>query len=121
MAARDLRASRRYATALFQTAQKQKSLDAVQKDRFLKRALVFKATKHFEFVEMQEEEHMSLLISAAAVQLTFGLQHFLMDHFHKIYVMKRSVLKLANLLTSLRHLIVRALISQHHSKKSLLN
>lgn len=32
MAARDLRASRRYATALFQTAQKQNSLDAVQKD-----------------------------------------------------------------------------------------
>lgn len=67
-----------------------RSLDAVQKDRFLKRALIFKATKHFEFVEMQEEEHMSLLISAAAVQLTFGLQHFLMDHFHKIYVMKRD-------------------------------
>lgn len=67
-----------------------RNLDAVQKDRFLKRALIFKATKHFEFVEMQEEEHMSLLISAAAVQLTFGLQHFLMDHFHKIYVMKRA-------------------------------
>ena len=67
-----------------------RNLDAVQKDRFLKRALIFKATKHFEFIEMQEEEHMSLLISAAAVQLTFGLQHFLMDHFHKIYVMKRA-------------------------------
>jgi Mlc titration factor MtfA (ptsG expression regulator) len=67
-----------------------RGLDAVQKDRFLKRCLIFKATKHFEFVEMLEEEHMSLLISAAAVQLTFGLQHFLMDHFHKIYVMKRD-------------------------------
>ena len=30
-----------------------RNLDAVQKDRFLKRALIFKATKHFEFVEMQ--------------------------------------------------------------------
>ena len=67
-----------------------RNLDAVQKDRFLKRTLIFKATKHFEFIEMKEEEHMSLLISAAAVQLTFGLQHFLMDHFHKIYVMKRA-------------------------------
>jgi MtfA peptidase len=67
-----------------------RNLDAVQRDRFLKRTLIFKATKHFEFVEMQEEEHMSLLISASAIQLTFGLQHFLMDHFHKIYIMKRD-------------------------------
>jgi MtfA peptidase len=67
-----------------------RNLDAVQKDRFLRRVLIFRATKHFEFIEMPEEEHMSLLISAAAVQLTFGLQHFLMDHFHKIYVMKRA-------------------------------
>lgn len=67
-----------------------RNLDAAQKDRFLKRTLIFKATKHFEFVEMEEEEHMSLLISASAVQLTFGLQHFLMDHFKKIYIMKRD-------------------------------
>jgi Mlc titration factor MtfA (ptsG expression regulator) len=67
-----------------------RKLDAAQRDRFLKRTLIFKSTKHFEFVEMEEEEHMSLLISASAVQLTFGLQHFLMDHFHKIYIMKRD-------------------------------
>src|SRR5690242_15536683 len=53
-----------------------RKLSAAEKDRFLKRALIFKALKHFEFVEMQEEEHMSLLISASAIQLTFGLQHF---------------------------------------------
>lgn len=67
-----------------------RKLNAAQKDRFLKRTLIFKATKHFEFVEMKEEEHMSLLISAAAIQLTFGLQHFLMDHFDKLYIMKRD-------------------------------
>jgi hypothetical protein len=67
-----------------------RNLDAAQKDRFLKRTLIFKAMKRFEFVEMEEEEHMSLLISASAVQLTFGLQHFLMDHFNKIYIMKRD-------------------------------
>jgi Mlc titration factor MtfA (ptsG expression regulator) len=67
-----------------------RKLNAAQKDRFLKRTLIFKATKHFEFVEMVEEEHMSLLISAAAIQLTFGLQHFLMDHFDKLYIMKRD-------------------------------
>lgn len=65
-------------------------LDAVQRDRFLKRALIFMASKRFEFVEMEEEEHMSLLISAAAVQLTFGLQHYLMDHFNTIYVLRND-------------------------------
>src|SRR3982750_3104924 len=51
-----------------------RNLDAAQRDRFLKRTLIFRVTKHFEFVEMQEEEHMSLLVSAAAIQLTFGLK-----------------------------------------------
>jgi MtfA peptidase len=65
-----------------------RNLDALQKDRFLKRTLVFLSNKKFEFVEMEEEEHMSLLISATAVQLTFGLHNYLMDHFSTIYVMK---------------------------------
>ena len=65
-----------------------RNLEAHLKDRFLKRTLLFMAEKKFEFVEMEEEEHMSLLISAAAVQLTFGLQHYLMDHFSTIYVLK---------------------------------
>lgn len=64
------------------------NLDATLKDRFLKRTLLYMAEKKFEFVDMEEEEHMSLLISAAAVQLTFGLQNYLMDHFSTIYVMK---------------------------------
>jgi Mlc titration factor MtfA (ptsG expression regulator) len=67
-----------------------RNLDAALRERFLKRTLIFRATKRFEFVEMEEEDHMSLLISASAVQLTFGLQHFLMDHFNKIYIMKRD-------------------------------
>lgn len=67
-----------------------RNLDAAQKDRFLKRTLIFMASKKFEFVEMEEEEHMGLLISAAAIQLTFGLQHYLMDHFTTIYVLKND-------------------------------
>jgi hypothetical protein len=67
-----------------------RNLDASLKVRFLKRTLLFMSEKKFEFVEMEEEEHMSLLISAAAIQLTFGLQHYLMDHFNTIYVMKND-------------------------------
>lgn len=56
--------------------------------KFLKRTLTFMAAKRFRFVEMEREEHMPLLISAAAVQLTFGLDNYLLDHFHTIYVVK---------------------------------
>jgi Uncharacterized protein conserved in bacteria len=67
-------------------------LDAALKDRFLKRTLEFMAAKKFRFVDMVAEDHMPLLISATAVQLTFGLQHYLMDHFSTIYVLKQDYL-----------------------------
>lgn len=67
-----------------------RNLDAALKDRFLKRTLVFMSAKKFEFVDMEEGELMPLLISAAAVQLTFGLQNYLMDHFNTIYVLKQD-------------------------------
>lgn len=66
------------------------NLGASLKDRFLKRTLIFMASKKFEYVEMEGEEHMPLLVSAAAVQLTFGLQHYQMDHFSKIYILKND-------------------------------
>lgn len=58
------------------------------KERFLKRTLRFMTSKRFKYVELEAEEHMPLLISAAAVQLTFGLENYLMDHFHTIYIVK---------------------------------
>jgi Mlc titration factor MtfA (ptsG expression regulator) len=67
-----------------------RNLDASLKDRFMKRTLEFMTIKKFEFVDLMEEDHMPLLISAAAVQLTFGLQNYLMDHFDTIYVMKQD-------------------------------
>ena len=79
-----------YDAILLQYIPYYRNLNEAMRDRFLKRTIIFKATKRFEFVEMEEEEHMSLLISAAAIQLTFGLQHYLMDHFNKIYIMKRA-------------------------------
>lgn len=67
-----------------------RNLNAQLKERFLKRTLIFMANKKFEFVEMEQEEYMPLLISAATVQLTFGLQHYLLDHFDTIYVLKND-------------------------------
>ncbi|WP_315824863.1 zinc-dependent peptidase [Paraflavitalea speifideaquila] len=64
-----------------------RNLPPDQQQRFLRRTVVFMTTKQFEYVEIEPEERMPLLISATAVQLSFGLEHYLMDHFEKIFVM----------------------------------
>jgi len=67
-----------------------KSLDDTVRDRFLRRVLHFMEDKDFEFIDIEKEERMPLLISAAAVQLTFGLEHYLLDYFKTIYVLKEN-------------------------------
>src|SRR5262249_45832984 len=65
-----------------------KNLGPENKDRFLKRVIFFVELKEFKFVGVEEEEQMPVLIAAAAIQLTFGLEHYLLDYFKTIYVMK---------------------------------
>jgi len=67
-----------------------KSLSLEGRDRFLKRVLQFVESKRFEYIDMEAEESMPLLISAAAVQLTYGLGHFLLDYFGTIYVVRNK-------------------------------
>jgi len=67
-----------------------KSLDDTVKDRFLRRVLHFMEDKDFEYIDLEKEERMPLLISAAAVQLTFGLEHYLLDYFKTIYILKEN-------------------------------
>lgn len=66
------------------------SLPGGLKKRFLRRTLCFKASKEFRFHYMQPDELPALLISGAAVQLTFGLKHFLIDFFPVINIVKRE-------------------------------
>lgn len=67
-----------------------RNLPPAEQERFLRRTVVFMTTKRFEYIELVPEERMPLLISATAVQLTFGLEHYLMEHFEKIYVMRHD-------------------------------
>ena len=67
-----------------------KSLDEGGKDRFLYRVLLFMEFKEFQYIDVEPEERMALLVSAAAVQLTFGLDHFLLDYFKTIYILKEN-------------------------------
>jgi MtfA peptidase len=65
-----------------------KSLDRPGRDRFLRRVSEFMEDKDFQYIDVQREEIMPLLISSAAIQLTFGLDSYLLDHFTTIYLLK---------------------------------
>lgn len=67
-----------------------KSLQAEARERFLKRTIEFMLAKEFRYHSIQAEEKMPLLISGAAVQLTFGLKNFIMENFPVINVIKRE-------------------------------
>jgi Mlc titration factor MtfA (ptsG expression regulator) len=65
-----------------------KSLSKACKDRFMDRVVRFMEHKHFQYVDLEPEDNMPLLISAAAIQLTFGLEHYLLDYFENIFILK---------------------------------
>lgn len=67
-----------------------KKLDAENRTKFITRLLHFRHTKEFEFVQLEANTDMPVLISAAAIQLTFGLDHYLLDFFKKIYILEHN-------------------------------
>lgn len=56
--------------------------------KFLFRTYLFKKSRRFHYIEVQESAEMPILISAVAVQLTFGLEKFMLDYFSDIFVLK---------------------------------
>lgn len=66
------------------------SLPLKMRSRFLQRTVEFAQSKEFRFHELEEDEAVLILISAAAVQLTFGLPGFLMDYFQVIHVIRKE-------------------------------
>lgn len=65
-----------------------KSLTKAGKDRFLNRLLHFIEVKKFDYIDIEPEESMPLLVGAAAIQLTFGLEHYLLDYFDTIRILR---------------------------------
>lgn len=63
-----------------------KRLDPENRTKFITRVLHFQHSKEFEFVQLDAQPEMPILVSAAAIQLTFGLDHYLLDFFKKIYI-----------------------------------
>ena len=65
-----------------------RSLSDTGRDRFLQRVVVFMEVKKFEYIDISPIEIMPLLISATAIQLTYGLENYLLDHFRTIHILK---------------------------------
>jgi Mlc titration factor MtfA (ptsG expression regulator) len=63
-------------------------LDSEEQERFLFRTYLFNRSKRFHYIEVEAKAEMPILISAVAVQLSFGLEKFKLDYFHDIFVLK---------------------------------
>jgi Mlc titration factor MtfA (ptsG expression regulator) len=67
-----------------------KGLSPDMRQRFLLRTIEFAQLKEFRFHEIEEKDYMLILISGAAVQMTFGLKNYLMDYFPVIHVIRKE-------------------------------
>jgi hypothetical protein len=63
-------------------------LDLEDQRKFLFRTFLFKKARRFHYIEVKESAEMPILISAVAIQLTFGLDKFMLNYFNEIYVLK---------------------------------
>ena len=62
-------------------------LSAAEKELFVKRTWNFRHSKSFHFINMGEQADIPILVSAAAIQMTFGLTRYKLPYFRNIYVM----------------------------------
>jgi Mlc titration factor MtfA (ptsG expression regulator) len=62
-------------------------LPAESKLKFVKRVHQFKASKKFHLIGLEQNEDIAILVSASAIQVTFGLKNYMMSYFKDIYVL----------------------------------
>ncbi len=69
-----------------------RSLSPELKEAFLLRVAALLLIKKFRFHAMKREDQIPVLVSGAAVQLTFGLRNFLLDIFPVIHIISKEYL-----------------------------
>ena len=69
------------------------ALSAIQKIQFIDRLQNFIANKTFKIHDSRGYKEMPVLISAAAIQLTFGLQKYLLPNFEFIHVYPQEFMR----------------------------
>lgn len=57
------------------------------KYRFVSRVHEFKKSKKFHFIGLERNEDTATLVSASAIQVTFGLKNYKLSHFNDIYIL----------------------------------
>ena len=62
-------------------------LSEKDKLRFVARVHRFRNSKKFHFIGLEKQEDIAILVSASAVQVTFGLENYQLTHFKDIYVL----------------------------------
>ena len=76
-----------YAAIIFRVMPYFSRLNDVNKQRFLKRVHNFRKIKSFHFNGLEPSEEIEILISAAAVQVSFGLKNYLLPFFKEVYIL----------------------------------
>jgi len=75
-----------YATIISRVIPYFDRLNDSNKQKFLKRVYNFKNNKSFHFHGLDRQEEIEILISAAAVQVSFGLKNYLLPFFKDIHI-----------------------------------
>src|SRR4030095_6112299 len=76
-----------YAAIIFRVMPYFSRLNDVNKQRFLKRVYNFRKIKSFHFHGLEPAEEIEILVSAAAVQISFGLKNYLLPFFKEVYIL----------------------------------
>jgi len=63
-------------------------LNLDEQRKFLFRTYMFQHAKNFHYIEVEQNAEMPILVSAAAVQLTFGLDKFKFSYFDDIFILR---------------------------------
>jgi len=64
-----------------------RDLTDLEKERFLQRVYHFRKSKRFIYTGLDPQDEIEILISACAVQITFGLRRYKMPFFKEIHVL----------------------------------
>ena len=62
-------------------------LNESNKQKFLKRVYNFRKLKSFHFHGLDAQEEIMILVSAASIQISFGLKNYLLPFFKEIYIL----------------------------------
>lgn len=66
------------------------ALSETMKERFLDRVVKFMRSKEFRYHKLEVDEKVPVLLSGAAIQLTFGLRNYMLDYFPVIHIIRQE-------------------------------